>query len=44
MLASPGASSTCSAAISPVNGSSTRIVVPCTAISTVVPMSRPRTG
>jgi hypothetical protein len=26
--------------VSPVNGSSTRIFVPCTAISTVVPMSR----
>ena len=39
MLTSPGATSACSAAISPVNGSRIRICVPSTAISTVVPMS-----
>jgi putative transposase len=40
MLVSQGATSWCSAAISPVNGSRIRIVVPATAISTVVPISR----
>jgi hypothetical protein len=40
MLVSPGATSTCSATISPDNGSSTRTRPWMTTISTLAPMSR----